>query len=108
MLRQPFVVPALLILALSIPLILGLIPRNRVYGVRTAKTIADDGRWYRANRFGGWALLLSSIMYLIVMALAPTAPPPNDSLLVWLLHLGAFVGPLVVSLVLIRGYIKRL
>jgi uncharacterized membrane protein len=109
MLRQPFAVPALLILALSIPLILGLVPRNRLgYGIRTPKTIADDSDWYRANRFGGWALLLSSIVYLVVMALAPSPPPPNDSLLVWLLHLGAFVGPLAVSLVLIRGYIKRL
>ena len=108
MLGQPFVVPAILILGLSIPLILRLIPRNRLYGIRTPKTIADDSRWYRANRFGGWALFLSSIVYLALMAIVPTRPPPNDSFMVWLLHLGLFIGPLIVSFVLIQDYIKRL
>jgi hypothetical protein len=108
MLGQPFSVPALLILVLSLPLILRLIPRNRVYGIRTARTIADDDSWYRANRFGGWALFLSSIVYVVVAAVVPTRPPPNDSLVVWLLHLGSFIGPLIVGLVLTQGYIKRL
>lgn len=108
MLGQPFAVPAILILVFSIPLILGLIPRNRLYGIRTAKTVADESCWYRANRFGGWALFLSSILYMAVTAIVPTPPPPNDSLMVWLLHLGAFIGPLIVSFVLIQDYIKRL
>jgi hypothetical protein len=32
---QPFFVPAVVILAASLPLILALVPRNRVYGIRT-------------------------------------------------------------------------
>jgi hypothetical protein len=34
---QPFFVPAVIILVVSLPLILELIPRNRVYGIRTRK-----------------------------------------------------------------------
>jgi uncharacterized membrane protein len=56
MTHQPFFVPAVLIFVLAIPLVLGLIPRNRFYGVRTAKTLSRDDIWYRANRFGGRVL----------------------------------------------------
>jgi hypothetical protein len=28
--------------------------------------------------------------------------------LIWLLHLGAFIGPLIVNLMLVRSYIERL
>jgi len=42
---QPFIVPAVLIALLSVPLILGLVPPNRFYGVRTRKTLAGDQIW---------------------------------------------------------------
>jgi uncharacterized membrane protein len=50
MLSQPFFVPASIILLLALPLILGLIPPNRIYGVRTAETLADKSLWYQVNR----------------------------------------------------------
>ena len=106
MLRQPFFVPAILILLLASPLILGLIPRNRVYGVRTSKTLADDRVWHHANRYGGWALLLSSVVYLAVARALPLSG--RDDFGRWLLHLCAFVFPLVISLLRIRSYVKRL
>ena len=108
MLHQPFTIPAMLFFLLAIPLILRLIPPNRGYGIRTAKTLAHPDIWYRANRFGGWAILLSSALYLVVVLIVPNPPPPNDQLLIWLLHLGAFIGPLIVSLVLTQRYVKRL
>ena len=46
---------------IAIPLILQRVPPNRLYGVRTAKTVADPEVWYRANTFGGWAMLSSAI-----------------------------------------------
>jgi SdpI/YfhL protein family len=57
MFSQPFFIPATLFLGLSLPLIFGLIPPNRFYGVRTMETLADKGLWYRANRLGGWPCL---------------------------------------------------
>ena len=63
MMNQPFIVPAVLLALLSIPLILGLIPPNRFYGMRTEKTLSDASVWYAANRFGGWALIFSGLTY---------------------------------------------
>ncbi|MGC9196708.1 MAG: SdpI family protein [Syntrophobacteraceae bacterium] len=53
---QPFFIPALIIAVAAIPLVLGAIPRNAGYGVRTQKTLSEDRNWYKANRFGGWLL----------------------------------------------------
>lgn len=72
MLSQPFVVPSSCILLLALPLIFGLIPPNRVYGIRTAETLATPRLWYRANRYGGRALLMSSLLYLGVAAIFPS------------------------------------
>jgi hypothetical protein len=62
MTNQPFFVPALLIGIAAIPLILGLVPRNRMYGFCTSRTLSDDSVWYRSNRFGGWGLVSPSGM----------------------------------------------
>ncbi len=58
---QPFFIPAILILVAALPLILALIPPNRFYGVRTPETLDDPQLWYQVNRYGGWALLVSSL-----------------------------------------------
>jgi hypothetical protein len=42
---QPFFIPAVIILLFAIPLILGLTPRNRAYGIRTGNTLSDDRTW---------------------------------------------------------------
>jgi uncharacterized membrane protein len=103
---QPFFIPAVLIALISVPLILGLVPRNRLYGVRTRKTLSDDRIWYPANRLGGWLLLASSALYVLISTVVPYEAP-TGSLAVWLLHLGAFVGPLLVSLLWIRQFLSR-
>jgi|SRR6266536_3015455 len=108
MLRQPFFWPAILILLLAIPLILGLIPRNRAYGVRTSKTLADDRVWHHANRYGGRAFLVSSVIYLAAAGVLPISVSGRDDFGRWLLHLCAFVFPLVASLLRIRSYVKKL
>lgn len=107
MTEQPFLVPSLLFLAASVPLICGLVPRNWYYGIRTAKTLSEDRIWYAANRFGGWSLSLSSLVYLVFAKLAPYSKATHD-FSVWLRHLGAFAVPLLVSLLLLRRRIRSL
>ena len=107
MVSQPFFIPAIIILVLVIPLILGLIPPNRLYGVRTLETLADKQLWYRTNRYGGWALLISSLFYLFVAALFPSVIAGETLFGRWILHLVAFVGPLALSLILIRQYLRQ-
>ena len=107
MLHQPFFIPAIAILLLAIPLILGLIPQNPLYGVRTVKTLADEQLWYQANKYGGWAFVLSSIFYLCIASVLPSTISGNTDFGRWLIHLASFVLPLGVSLLLIQAYLRR-
>ena len=102
---QPFFVPAAIIFAVSLPLILGLVPRNRIYGIRTRKTLSDDRAWSSVNRFGGGMILAASVFYLIVAMIFPYS---GAALLAWSLHLAAFVGPLLVSALVIARYARNL
>jgi uncharacterized membrane protein len=103
--KQPFLIPSVIFFLLSIPLILGVVPPNRGYGIRTAKTVSEPRLWYSANRFGGWALLVSSGIYLALTLVSPAA---ERDFLAWLYHLAAFAIPLLVSILLIQRYIRRL
>jgi hypothetical protein len=101
---QPFFVPALIILGLSLPLILGLIPRNRGYGIRTRKSLSDDRTWYSVNRLGGGMILAASVFYLIVAMIVPYS---GAALLPWSLHLAAFAGPLLASALVIARHARN-
>ena len=62
----------ILIIILSIPLIIEKIGPNHIYGFRTSKTLSDEKIWYKANRFGGWCMLIagmSGIIYLLLLQL---------------------------------------
>ncbi len=49
MISQPFFIPAIIFLVAALPLILALIPPNRIYGVRTPETLNDPQLWYQVN-----------------------------------------------------------
>ena len=109
MFGQPFFIPSALIALLSLPLIFGWIPRQSFYGVRTPKTLSSDDIWYPANRFAGGVLLVCSCIYFAVAWTLPDASTvTNVGLVIWFLHLGAFVLPLILSLLLIRSFIQTL
>ena len=97
MIHQPFFVPSIVITIFSLPLILGVIPRNRFYGFRTQRTLSDEGAWYKANRLGGILFTLSSSVYLMVAWWFPMRGPHDPRFELWLVHLGAFAVPLLVS-----------
>src|SRR5713226_8678189 len=104
---QPFFVPAVIILVASIPLVLGLVPRNRAYGIRTRKTLADERTWHSVNRYGGWTLLGASLFYLVVAWLFPCSSRAGAGLFPLSLHLAAFVGPRLLGVLLIRQYARH-
>ncbi len=105
MLSQPFIIPAILFLLLAIPLILGIMPPNWGYGIRTSKTLSNKEVWYRANRFGGVVIVIASLVYLLVAA---TVPYSANNFTFWLIHLAAFAFPLILALLLVRSYIASL
>jgi uncharacterized membrane protein len=102
---HPFLIPAVIFFILSIPLICGIVPPNRGYGIRTSKTMSEPRIWYRANRFCGCALLVSSGIYLALTIVSPSAERDFN---IWLIHLAAFGVPLLLSLLLIRRYIGKM
>lgn len=62
-------VPTLLSLV-SVPLILGKVPRNSFYGVRIHSTMSGpEAEWYRLNRIGGMALFVAGIGSLLAFAI---------------------------------------
>ncbi|MDR3557854.1 MAG: SdpI family protein [Syntrophobacteraceae bacterium] len=108
MTNQPFFIPALIIAVAAIPLVLGVIPRNGAYGIRTKKTLSEDRIWYKANRFGGWMFIFSSLVYLMTAKFDPTSGPRDPDLSLWLLHLTAFALPLPASVWATLRHIRNL
>jgi hypothetical protein len=106
--QQPFLVPSIIVVFVVIPLVLGLVPPNRVYGVRTKKTLADPELWRRANVFGGCALGLAALVYIFAGRYIPYPPAGSGDLAAFGLHLGLFVGPLLLAVLLTGLYIRRL
>ena len=108
MINQPFAIPALLLFIVSVPLVLGLIPRNRFYGVRTRKTLSEDRIWYAVNRLAAAVLMVGSVVYGLVALLVPYDRLVSDNFVKWGIHLAAFVVPIVIALTLTRAYARRL
>jgi len=57
----------------SLLLIFEKIGPNGIVGYRICKALSNENNWYRVNKFGGWCLLISSIIvfiYLIVLQLS--------------------------------------
>ncbi|MGA7614499.1 MAG: SdpI family protein [Thermoanaerobaculia bacterium] len=46
----------------SLPLILGMVPRNRLYGIRTKRAFVSEENWYAINAYGGKLFLLFGIL----------------------------------------------
>ncbi|MDE2028575.1 MAG: SdpI family protein [Candidatus Omnitrophica bacterium] len=103
-----FLIPAVLFMAVSVPLILRKIPRNCGYGFRTQKTLSTDAIWYKANQFGGTLIFFSGLATLIVcfwLYLNQNALSLDS---VNLIGFASFIGPAAAAVVLALVYIKNL
>ena len=61
-----FLVLGVLVAGLGIPLWLKRVPRNRLYGVRTVSTLADESRWYAVNASAGGAMVRVGLLTAIL------------------------------------------
>jgi uncharacterized membrane protein len=63
----------LLLIGVGVPMVLGRVGRNRVYGYRTPSTLRDDRIWYPVNALTGlwmiWGGLLSAVIGLLLVVL---------------------------------------
>ncbi|MEO5360660.1 MAG: SdpI family protein [Nitrospirota bacterium] len=108
MFDRPFIIPALIILLISVPLVTGIIPKNRFYGIRNKKTLSDNYFWYKGNRFGCWMLITASLTYMLTAAAFPYNKAAVDNFSIWLIPFGVLVLSMTGSLVITSLYIKRL
>lgn len=104
---QPFAIPATFFFFVALPLVIGLIPRNRFFGIRTQKALVDDQVWYPVNRFGGIMVMLASMIYAIIAITQPYSKSASDDFTVWLIHLAGFGLPLLFALVLTLLYSRN-
>ena len=97
---------ALLVVA-SIPLILRIVPMNRVYGVMVPQSYKSERNWYAINAYGGWLLLLYGAALVAFSYIGRgLAPPPTSP---WTAVYVA--GPMLLFLPLvgrINAYARRL
>lgn len=68
--RSGLIAP-LVVIALSVPLILELIPRNGFYGFRTRSTCKSDEVWYPANKMAGKIFVVTGGIWLLVEIILP-------------------------------------
>jgi len=96
-----------LVSVVAIPLILRLVPMNRLYGVRIPKAFASDRNWYDINAYGGWLLLVYGVMLIAFgFFFGAVAPDPRS---IW--SLPFVVGPMLLILpvlAMILAYARRL
>ena len=98
-----FLVPCAIIGAVSIPLILKIVPPNRLYGFRTSQALANRELWFRANRFAGWALLLSAVASTAVFVREPAYASGRSAA-----GLVIFVAPLAIAVAACFVYVRRI
>src|SRR6185436_9334782 len=86
----------------SVPMILGKVPPNPLYGFRTRLTLSNPDIWYPANAFSGRALLVAAAVSLALLWLLP------DEILTrpWV-PLETFIVPLLGSVVASFLYLRR-
>ena len=92
---------------LSVPLILRMVPMNRIYGIRIRKAFVSQHNWYEINAYGG-KLLLAFGLFLLVFGCfgREFAPPPTS---IWAPVFLVFpLLPMVPVLALISAFARRL
>jgi len=101
-----YIGPALVI-ALAIPMALGKVPPNGLYGFKTEKTLASREVWYAANRVAGWLMVGAGLLTIAVNLVIWTQTQwPMKTQVLWMANtLPMFLIPAVLGAL---AYIRRL
>ena len=99
--RARLIASCVVMVLISIPFILRLVPPNGMYGFRTGLTRSTPAIWYQANAFMGWALSLAAVASATVMTVLPTTAKR------WMLW-AVFFAPVAGAIALSFAYVHRL
>ncbi|HXS14381.1 MAG TPA: SdpI family protein [Acidobacteriaceae bacterium] len=92
----------LVLIAVSIPLVVGLVPPNWIYGFRTAKTMSNPQIWYEANRHAGANLIAAGIWTMVLCGGIVGRYGAKANTLLPLVLLVMVLGSAVISLLQLR------
>lgn len=93
--------------AVSVPLIVRMVPMNRWYGVRTRKAFASEDNWYELNAYGGKLLAAYGGLLVLAGVIGLRIAPDPTSL--WApVYMAVPMLPLIVVLLLINARGKKL
>jgi uncharacterized membrane protein len=98
----------IILAAIAVPMVLGIVPPNQLYGFRTPKTLSSPSVWYPANRIAGWLIIAGSALTICFnLALWSMHPDwPRERLVLWMV--GAFTASVLLSAALSLLYLRRL
>ena len=72
----------MVLIVLAVPLILGVVPPNPLYGFRIPRTMRPHV-WYPANRVAGLAMAAAGVVWLLASWIAPPAHEPVAQRIGW-------------------------
>ena len=101
-----FLVAGTTLIALSIPLILGRVKPNPVYGFRVRRTLDDPKVWYPVNAYSGRRLFVVGVLVIIVATVLYFVPEIDVAVYASLVGVVA-IGGLIVALVQSVRYLDR-
>jgi uncharacterized membrane protein len=96
----------LLFILLSMPLVLGKVKMNHLYGIRISKAFKSDENWYRINRYGGKVLIAAGFVLIIAGTAELMYPVNNQNIVLFLAFLPAII--LIPVLIIIFNYSNKL
>ena len=99
--RARLIASCVLLVIISTPLILRVVPPNGLYGFRVAATRSSAAIWYPANAFMGWALSVAAVISAILLVILPATVKR------WVLW-ATFLVPVFAAVVASFVYLGRL
>ncbi len=103
-----FIIPSIVFICVSIPLIMNRIPPNGLYGFRLRKTLSNKEIWYKANKFGGQCVFFAGVMTLTGCLWLWSHKESLSWYTINDVGFGFFIIPLTGALILSLTYIKKL
>lgn len=98
----------LLLVILAIPMIMGRVPPNNLYGFRTKKTHSNPEIWYPANTYAGKWLLAWGVLMIVAALLLPWLLPDLTEDNYAALFVTLTLGGLLVVVFISWRYLKNL
>jgi len=102
-----FLISGVILVALSIPMILGKVAPNPIYGFRVPDTMNNPKIWYAVDAYSGKWLLITGLIFIATCILSNFIP--NISVDTYsLICIAGFFIPMTIGFIMSWKYMKNL